>query len=168
MSSTIQTLIIVRGWQGSGKSTFASKLRQIVKDFHYPEFNTRHYEADMYFYKDGKYNFEFSKLKNAHAWCKESVEKSINSGVYLTIVANTFRTSKEIEPYLKMAKDAGVQVCIYECVGNFKNVHDVPEDIVEKYKTEFVYNKELSKLENFRDVRFYTVCGNTVKESINH
>jgi adenylate kinase family enzyme len=55
-----KTIYIVRGCPGSGKSTFAKTLGGI------------HIEADQYFVDaDGNYNFDGSKIKNAHAWCLE-------------------------------------------------------------------------------------------------
>ncbi len=52
------TLYIVRGIPGSGKSTFAKTL------------GGQHYEADMFFIdENGVYNFDFTKIKDAHQWC---------------------------------------------------------------------------------------------------
>jgi len=56
-------LILVRGVSGSGKTTYAKKL---IND----DPSLSHYEADMFFYTNGSYNFNPFKLKDAHAWCK--------------------------------------------------------------------------------------------------
>ena len=58
-------LFLVRGLPGSGKTSFASA---IWNDYAVCE-------ADKFFYdKKGNYNFDGSKLKEAHAWCKNEVE----------------------------------------------------------------------------------------------
>ena len=58
-------LILVRGIPGSGKSTFANLIWNSYAIC----------EADKFFYdKDGNYNFDPSKLKQAHEWCQNEVE----------------------------------------------------------------------------------------------
>jgi adenylate kinase family enzyme len=47
-------IYLVRGIPGSGKSTFAKSL------------GGTHFETDQFFMVDGKYNFDGSKLKEAH------------------------------------------------------------------------------------------------------
>jgi len=60
-----KVLTLVRGLPGSGKSTFANF---IWNDYAICE-------ADKFFTdKEGNYNFDASKLKEAHKWCKEQVE----------------------------------------------------------------------------------------------
>ena len=59
----MKTLILLRGLPGSGKSTLAKQL--VNKDY-------AHKEADMFFVdSEGNYKFEPSKIKDAHAWCKD-------------------------------------------------------------------------------------------------
>ena len=53
----MQELIIIRGIPGSGKTTMAKSYQ-----------GYSHYEADMFFMKDGVYNFDRAKIKNAHNW----------------------------------------------------------------------------------------------------
>ena len=59
------TLYIIRGIPGSGKSTLAKKL---VGDDNY-------FEADMYFLQDGIYEFDITKIKDAHDWCYNKIEE---------------------------------------------------------------------------------------------
>ena len=56
-----KTLFLVRGLPGSGKTTFAKQLSDIV------------FEADMYFESNGEYKFDPSKIRDAHEWCKGHV-----------------------------------------------------------------------------------------------
>jgi hypothetical protein len=58
-----KNLILLRGLPNSGKST-AAKL--FNKD--------PHFEADMFFLDaNGDYEFDITKIKEAHNWCRNSV-----------------------------------------------------------------------------------------------
>ena len=58
-----KVLYIVRGIPGSGKSTFAKTL------------GGQHYESDMFFINEnGEYNFDVTKIKDAHQWCQGMVK----------------------------------------------------------------------------------------------
>jgi len=71
-------LILIRGLSGSGKSTLAKQMKGVV-----------HFEADMFFMKDGKYCYEPSRIKDAHAWCQSKTLRALRSGKD-TVVSNTF------------------------------------------------------------------------------
>lgn len=74
-----RNLYIVRGLPGSGKSTFAKSLGGV------------NYEADMFFINEnGEYNFDPSKLKDAHNWCRHKAMDSMKSGEPIVVVSNTF------------------------------------------------------------------------------
>lgn len=105
------TLYIIVGKPGSGKSTYVkNKLSNVPY----------HYEADMYFMKDGKYKFDPKKLTQAHTWCKLQVHEKLMKG-YDCAVSNTFISPDEIWPYLKTVNDinfqfdANIEVEIVEC-----------------------------------------------------
>ena len=74
----MKELFLLRGLPGSGKSTLAKSLVG------------EHFEADMYFVRDGEYKFDANKLSNAHKWCKISVEECMNLRYNRVIVSNTF------------------------------------------------------------------------------
>jgi len=57
----MKELFLLRGLPGSGKSTLAKSLGGM------------RIEADQYFMYEGKYEFDASKLKEAHAWCQNAV-----------------------------------------------------------------------------------------------
>jgi predicted kinase len=130
------TLFLVRGIPGSGKSTFANH-------------NWNEYavcEADKYFNdKDGGYNFDFTKLKEAHKWCQEMVEtymkdSLVNEQFYREIaVSNTFTQEWEMEHYIELAKKYGYQVftLIVENRHGGKNIHGVPNDKLEIMRNRF-------------------------------
>jgi predicted kinase len=119
-------LILIRGVSGSGKTTYAKKL--IEED---P--NLSHYEADMFFDVDGYYHFDPRQLKDAHSWCQARTEKDLKNGKSV-IVSNTFTQKWEIEPYIELAKKYQANVIIKKMTGNYKNIHGVPDDVVERMK----------------------------------
>ena len=121
-------LYIVRGIPGSGKSTFAKTLGGI------------HIEADQYFVDaDGNYNFDGSKIKNAHAWCLDRVKTDMAVAREKIAVSNTFTQEWEMEPYFELAKEYGYKVfsVIIENRHGNTNEHNVPEDKIEQMKNRF-------------------------------
>ena len=125
--SKVPKLILIRGISGSGKTTYAKKL--MAQD---PELS--HYEADMFFYQDGKYNFNPQKLREAHEWCKNQTEKDLSAGKSV-IVSNTFTQKWEIDPYIQMGKKYGAEVIIKKATGNYQNVHGVPPEALERMRS---------------------------------
>ena len=71
----MKNLYIIRGLPGSGKSTIAKSLGKSWQIF----------EADQFFMKNGKYEFDGSKLKDAHDWCKRKVHNAIHPGLVKVI-----------------------------------------------------------------------------------
>lgn len=129
-------LTLLRGLPGAGKSTFANF---IWNDYAICE-------ADKFFYdKEGNYNFDASKLRQAHEWCRREVEKrmvenSVTPQYYPEIVvSNTFTQEWEMEPYFKLAEQYGYRVfsIIVENRHDGKNVHGVPDDKLEQMKNRF-------------------------------
>jgi predicted kinase len=131
-------LYIVRGIPGSGKSTFAEKL--VGHDFLVCE-------ADKYFVdkETGEYNFDFTKIKDAHKFCQDTVEmymkdSLVNDNFYREIaVSNTFTQEWEMEPYTKLAEkyDYTIFTVIVENRHGGVNQHGVPEDKIELMKNRF-------------------------------
>ena len=134
----MKTLYIVRGVPGSGKSTTAKKLAHFVC------------EADDFFIDEhGVYNFDLSKLKNAHEYCRlmcehyminiNSLADTMDSDMMSVAVANTFTRKWEMAPYYELAEKHGFSVVEIICRGNFKNIHGVPEKKVEEMLRRFEY-----------------------------
>lgn len=131
-----QTLIVVRGIPGSGKSTYAKTLKA---DLEKQGFKVEHVEADDYWYNDkGEYVFHTSKLYYAHKNCFERVFRAFDEGAQYVIVANTFVTRKDLKPYLREAAARDIKVTIYRMDNEFQNVHNVPADKVAYMKEHFV------------------------------
>jgi len=131
-----KTLTIVRGLPGSGKSSFAG--------FVWDDYAIC--EADKFFYDlDGNYNFDSSKLKQAHEWCRNEVENRMkqndeNPQYYPDIVvSNTFTQEWEMQPYFDLAEKYGYRVfsIIVENRHGNKNIHGVPDDTLKKMKDRF-------------------------------
>jgi predicted kinase len=123
----MKELILLRGVPGCGKSTLA-KLLVGDKDY-------CHKEADMYFI-DGKgnYNFDPSKIKDAHAWCKEETEFVMKYEHSPVVVSNTFTQEWEMEAYYELAKTWGYTVfsIIVENRHGGVNEHGVPADKIKQ------------------------------------
>ncbi len=129
-------LFLVRGLPGSGKSSFATHI--------WNEYAVC--EADKFFYdKEGNYNFDPTKLKEAHDWCKNEVETRMidhqNNGQYYPEIAvsNTFTQEWEMKDYYDLAEKYGYKIVslIVENRHGGKNVHGVPDDKLEIMKNRF-------------------------------
>ena len=129
-------LTLVRGLPGSGKSTFANWI--------WNEYAIC--EADKFFYdKEGNYNFDATKIKQAHEWCREQVETRMkdnenNPQFYPEIVvSNTFTQEWEMKTFLVLARRFRYKVytVIVENRHGGKNLHGVPEDKLQIMKDRF-------------------------------
>ena len=123
MPSPILTLI--RGLPGSGKSTLAKSLAGY------------HLETDMYFTdKQGCYQFDGKRLKEAHLWCQQQCELKLSQGVSV-VVSNTFIKQWEMDAYRLLAKKYHATLIIQTCTGQFKNIHNVPQETLQKMQREW-------------------------------
>jgi len=122
-------LFIVRGIPGSGKSSLAGLLA--------PPSNIC--TADDFHMKDGKYNWIPSNVPKAHAWCQSKAEELMRIGRTPVVIANTSTTVKEMQPYYDLAEKFGYQVysIIVENRHGGVNIHEVPEETLEKMKNRF-------------------------------
>lgn len=113
-------LILIRGLPGSGKSTLAKLLGSHV-----------HLEADMFHVVDDVYRYDATQNTRAHRWCQVETKIQLNFG-YSVVVSNTFVRMLELEPYFQIAKELSIIPLVIETKGNFKSVHDVPKDILDR------------------------------------
>jgi len=126
-------LYLVRGLPSAGKSTFTKTLGGI------------HIEADQYFVdSEGNYNFDGSKIKLAHEYCKAQTEAWMKTdgdqvNVDKIAISNTFTQEWELETYFELAKKYRYKVfsVIIETRHKNKNEHNVPEEKVEQMRNRF-------------------------------
>ena len=123
MSSNKKFLFLVRGLPGSGKSTVAAELVADCGEM---------YAADDYFEKSGEYIFDAAQLPNAHAECRDNVEKAMLEACPKIAVHNTFSMRWEAEAYFALATKHNYSVSVVECQSSFGNIHGVPEGSVLK------------------------------------
>ena len=130
----MRNLYLLRGLPGSGKSSLA----RFVGD--------AFVEADMFFLKNGKYEFDGSKIRDAHAWCQSTVREwmQMNADTYgleysEIAVSNTFTQEWEMEAYYDLAKEFNYKVfsIIVENRHGGVNQHGVPEEKLEQMKNRF-------------------------------
>lgn len=128
---------IIRGVSGSGKSSLAKKIAGL----HSLEGKVaKIFETDNYFMVDGEYKFDATKLHRYHQKCFSDFLDALNDRhVDVVIVANTFTRKWEYVNYADAAKDSGYEVTILIANGNYQNVHNVPDDVVQKMKNRFEY-----------------------------
>lgn len=128
----MKKLLLIIGIPGSGKSTMANKIKSENPEF----FDANIWEADMFFMKDGEYKWNPDMLWFAHKWCQAKVELDMKQNKNV-IVSNTNLTSLERKPYIKLAKKYGYEIEVIECNGGFKNIHDVPDETIERMKKKY-------------------------------
>ena len=125
----MKELFLLRGLPGSGKSTLAKSL------------GGDHFEADMYFIRGlgDVYQFDVSKLKDAHEWCQMMTETSMMDSKERIVVSNTFTQEWEMEVYYKLAEEYGYRVysLIVENRHGGVNEHGVPDETLEKMENRF-------------------------------
>lgn len=131
----IGDLILLRGIPGSGKTT----LGDII--LYCPGSNSPDVlSADNFFIDDkGSYNFDASKLKQAHNECQLKCAERMKLEISRIVVANTFTEKWEMDSYYEMAERYKYRVhsVIVENRHNSKNVHSVPDEKLEQMKNRF-------------------------------
>lgn len=111
-------LVLIRGLPGSGKSSMAKTMK-----------GYKHFEADMYFEMQGKYEYDFKQISNAHAWCQMCVRLELERGNDV-VVSNTFVTRWELAPYLRMTDN----VRVVKATGDYGSEHSVPAETIERMR----------------------------------
>ena len=128
-------LILLRGLPGSGKTTLAKIILQL-RSTDEPEILS----ADDFFEdKEGDYNFDPTKLKEAHNYCQFRCSERMRQQKAKIVVANTFTQEWEMDEYIKMAEryNYRVHTVIVENRHGNENIHGVPEDKLQQMKNRF-------------------------------
>ncbi|XP_061183888.1 NEDD4-binding protein 2-like [Saccostrea echinata] len=136
IASGAKVLVVLRGLPGSGKSTLA---RQLVGD-------GQILSTDDYFWENEIYNFDVSKLADAHEWNRKRVAAAMEEKCTPVIIDNTNTQSWEIKPYLKLGKAFSYEMELLEPNTPWKysvkelarrNDHGVPKEHIQKMKERY-------------------------------
>jgi len=131
------TLYIFRGIPGTGKSTKAKELAH--------KLNILHVEADMYFSRNGQYQFDHTKLNAAHSWCLNATKRELKKG-HSVVVSNTFTKYWELENYLVSAFELNAKVIVVQCRTEYGNIHGVSDLKMAIMRNRFEDNSDLEKM----------------------
>jgi len=129
-----KNLIILRGLQGSGKSTVA-KL-----------FGTKAIcSADDYFMRGGEYKWYGAGLYKAHQWCIKKCYRFMKKQAPVIIIDNTSVKARDLKPYTDLARQFGYTAhsIIVENRHGGVNSHGVSEESILKQKNRLMNNIEL-------------------------
>ena len=128
-------LIILRGLPASGKTTLAEVLSEGGT---YPVFSVDDYFTD----ENGHYEFRFQENHLAYKQCEEGVRTAMQQGAPKIILHNTFTIEWEMEPYFKLASehDYRLHVLTVENRHGSSNVHDIPEEHIERMRAKYAVN----------------------------
>ena len=128
-------LILLRGLPGSGKTTLSHIILQ-----HPSGLEQEVLSADDFFENEnGEYNFDLTKIKEAHNYCQFRCSERMRQQKSRIVVANTFTQEWEMEIYFDMAEryNYRVHTIIVENRHGNENVHGVPQDKIEQMKDRF-------------------------------
>jgi predicted kinase len=128
-------LILVRGLPGSGKTTLSHIILQLPSNLEQEVLSA----DDFFENEDGEYNFDVSKIKEAHNYCQFRCSERMRQEKSRIVVANTFTQEWEMEVYFDMAKryNYRVHTIIVENRHGSQNTHGVTEDKLKQMKDRF-------------------------------
>jgi len=128
-------LILLRGIPGSGKTTLGHViLKWMTSD------TTDVLSADDYFMDEkGNYNFDATKIKEAHNDCQVRCANKMKNELSKIVVSNTFTQEWEMKTYYEMAERYNYRVhsVIVENRHGGVNEHNVPDETIEKMRNRF-------------------------------
>jgi len=117
----MKKLIITKGLPGAGKSTW---LRTQVPD-------AVVCSADDFFMVDGKYQYDRTKIDEAHRYCADRFEAALKAGEPLIALDNTNLRNAHLQPYIAQAQVYGYEIEIHTFrisidASAARNSHGVP------------------------------------------
>lgn len=146
-------MILVRGIPGSGKSTVAYTLKEILESVGKRDVGV--FSTDNYWYRNDPsvYAWNPDEIGTAHKWNQSQVEMAINDGKHV-IVDNTNLDGFALMPYFDMVVKYDLDVIIHTvdtpvetCIDRQrKRTPDrrVPDDVIRAMHKKFVANADLT------------------------
>ena len=137
--------VILRAVPGSGKSTFARKLKQHAESI---GLTCSIHSSDDKFMIDGEYKFDFAKLGYNHKLNHAEFCESMNSGTNVIIGDNTNIRARDYNEYVNAAKDAGYKAIVVSFIPGSpelhftRGVHNVPLETITDMIDRFVVSVE--------------------------
>lgn len=132
------SLILLRGLPGSGKTTLAKLLSEHNT---YPIFSVDDFFTNA---ETGEYVFNFSDNHLAYKQCELLAKDAMRQNISKIFVHNTFTLDWELEPYFKLANEFNYKLFIVtvENYHNKLNTHGVSleqlQKMAEKYKVKLL------------------------------
>jgi len=132
----MKNIIILKACSYAGKSTFAELISE-------PKIIV---SADFFYEKEGRYDFDATKIGQAHASCRKAFDEAlINPVVHNIVVANTNTKPSDYEYYVKEGEKVGARITyvILERRHDNKNDHNIPEHVLERQENNLKQNLKL-------------------------
>lgn len=155
MDTLVPTVIIMRGWPGSGKSVLARALQfYLIERYSLWPLSAVVVSADTYHISPftGKYKWLPENVATAHAVCRREFAFAVARRKTVIIVDNTNIKKKDYAYYVETATGHGYEVrqaipntpwmhSPEECFR--RNVHNVPLDTIKRMQESFEKDDEL-------------------------
>jgi tRNA uridine 5-carbamoylmethylation protein Kti12 len=137
-TSRKNTLFLVRGLPGVGKTTLVNKLTGF--DIGHAS-DMASISADDYFWQSNSYNFNPAHLPHAHAWCQQQTKEALMKGMDVA-VHNTFSMIWEMKPYFLMVEELNCSKVVIDLFSGgltdeelfVRNTHNVPLSTIRKMR----------------------------------
>ena len=126
------TLFIIRAPSGCGKSTLAKQFMDSGLCKYWVE-------TDKFFYVDGVYKFDASKLGTNHNKAFNYFCQCVDMNDGNIVQSNTNISRKWFSNYVEYANKKGFNVTEIILNQQFQNVHGVPQEKVDQMKQNFEY-----------------------------
>lgn len=125
------SLLLIRGLPGSGKSTMAKIIQNSIE---YPWAAFVHLENDMFRMQDETYVWEPGRDQAVHMSCLGATFAELQSG-HNIVVSNTFCLRASIQDYVEIAQECGAYLTVSEASGTWTSTHNVPKQTLDHMRS---------------------------------